>query len=79
MDFGGLKLSACETSLWSTIIGGAFSCVGLVALGYGKKNGLPRAMFIGGALLIYPYFVSNTLLTAGIGTALAASLFLRRD
>jgi hypothetical protein len=79
MDLGNISLSACEANLWGTIIGVAFSCVGLVALGYGKKSGRLRAMIIGGALLIYPYFVSSTLLTAGIGAALTASLFLHRD
>jgi hypothetical protein len=79
MDLGSLSLSACEVSLWATIIGGAFSCVGLVALGYGKKNGQPRAMFIGAALLIYPYFTPGALLTAVVGAALTGALFLHRD
>ena len=56
-----------------------FSAIGLGAWIYGKKSALWKPMIIGGILMIYPYFVADTLLMALIGCALTASLFVFRD
>ena len=56
-----------------------FSGIGLAALGYGRKRGSTRAMVIGGALMAYPYFVSNTVVLYVLGVALVIALFLFRD
>ncbi len=53
--------------------------IGMVALGYGKKQGYFKPMFIGALLLIYPYFVSNTVAMYCIGVSLTASLFIFRE
>lgn len=56
-----------------------FSAVGFVAFAYGKRMQLWRTMFIGLALMIYSYFIANTILLFGLGAALTAALFIWRD
>ncbi len=51
----------------------------MVAFVYGKRMHVWRPMLIGLALMIYPYFVEDALPLCGIGAALSAGLFLRRD
>ena len=46
---------------------------------YGKKTAGLRAMLIGFALMIYPWFVDPTWLLYTIGIALTAALFVFRD
>ena len=55
-----------------------FSLVGFAAFRYGKKNGEPRPLFLGIALMAYGYFVSNVWISAGIGALLTLSLFFPR-
>jgi hypothetical protein len=54
--------------LWSLL----FSSVGLGFFLYGKKQQAPVPLFSGLALMIYPYFVSNSILLVTIGVALVA-------
>ena len=64
----------------ANLIGGIlFSMIGMAALGYGKKQGSFKPMFIGALLLVYPYFVSNTIALYCIGAVLTASLFIFKD
>ncbi len=56
-----------------------FGGIGFVAFIYGKKNSLYRAMILGIALNIYPYFISSTLWIYIVGIALTALLFIWRD
>lgn len=56
-----------------------FGSVGLAAFVYGKKTGGFKAMLIGIALMVYPYFVSQPWLLYGIGAMFTASLFVFRD
>jgi hypothetical protein len=64
---------------FSNLMGGLiFGSIGFVAFIYGKRMNIWRAMFIGIALMVFPYFVEDTtwLYAAGIfGTAL---LFFQR-
>jgi len=46
---------------------------------YGKKQGLPKPMIIGIALMAYPYFVESGWLIFLIGALLTAALFVFRD
>jgi hypothetical protein len=60
---------------FANIIGGLiFSGVGFVAFVYGKKMTLWKPMVIGLALMIYPYFISDTWVLYGVGIALSAAL-----
>jgi hypothetical protein len=65
-------------SVSELIAGLLFGSVGLVAFVYGKRQDLWRPMFTGLALMVYPYFVADTLALYGIGVALTASLLLFR-
>jgi predicted phage tail protein len=56
-----------------------FSSIGLGATIYGKKMGLWKTMVIGIALMAYPYFTADAVLTTLIGLALTAALFAFRD
>ena len=54
--------------LWSLL----FSSIGLGFFVYGKKQKAGVPLFCGLGLMIYPYFVSNTILLVAIGAALMA-------
>ena len=55
-----------------------FGIVGLVAFRYGRKQHKPRTLWLGVALMLYPYLVSNTWLMYAVGAALCAGLYLDR-
>ena len=57
----------------------AFGVIGMGAFMYGKKIAGWRAMSIGVALMVYPYFVDPTWLLVSIGVALTVALFVFRD
>lgn len=56
-----------------------FGSVGFVAFMYGKKMQSFKPMFIGMALMIYPYFLSNTIGLYGVGAVLCFLLYFWRD
>lgn len=56
--------------LLSLVIG----CVGFVCFVYGKRQGRFPQMLAGVILSVYPYFVSNLWLMAGIGIAVLVLL-----
>ena len=55
-----------------------FGSIGFVAFVYGKRMQVWKTMFIGLALMIYPYFVPDTLVSYATGVILTAALFLFR-
>ena len=56
-----------------------FSSIGFVSFVYGKRMSAWRPMFIGIALMAYPYFVSDTITLCAIGLAGSAALFWFHD
>ena len=56
-----------------------FGSVGFAVFMYGKKQGAWRPMGIGAALMVYPYFVPNTVAQIAIGALLILSLFVFHD
>jgi hypothetical protein len=46
---------------------------------YGKKQNAIKALLIGLTLIVYPYFVTNTVVMYAVGVALTAALFVFRD
>jgi len=56
-----------------------FGLIGAVAFGFGKRNASWRPMLIGLALIVFPYFVSQTWLVYVLGGALSAALFVFRE
>ncbi|MBL8013466.1 MAG: hypothetical protein JNN05_06410 [Candidatus Omnitrophica bacterium] len=64
----------------SNFVGGMiFGSIGFVAFVYGKKMAEYKCMFIGLALMIFPYFVSGNWPLYLIGTALTLVLFFWKD
>lgn len=56
-----------------------FSSLGFVGFIYGKRMSAWKPMFIGIALMAYPYFIEDTLTLCAIGVAGVAALFWLRD
>jgi hypothetical protein len=76
MDLGSLTSGMTAGNLIGNII---FSGIGFVAFMYGKKQGQFQRMALGGALMVYPYFVTNTALMFLIGAALTVTVWYARD
>jgi hypothetical protein len=55
-----------------------FGIVGIAAYRYGKKAALPKPRWIGLALMLYPYAISETWLLYAVGFALCALLYVTR-
>jgi hypothetical protein len=69
-----LNLSAAN------LIGGfVFGSIGFVAFVYGKRMNLWKPMFLGIALMVYPYFISNDAVMYVIGIFGSTALFFLRD
>jgi hypothetical protein len=58
-----------EATIWWGLL---FGSIGLGFFWYGKKQRSPIPMVCGLALMIYPYFIGNTLLLVAIGVVLIA-------
>jgi hypothetical protein len=56
-----------------------FGSIGFVGFIYGKRMILWKPMFLGLALMIYPYFIANTIALFAIGSVGTAMFFLVRD
>jgi len=56
-----------------------FSSIGFVGFMYGKRMSLWKPMFLGIALMAYPYFIESTIAICGIGLMGSAALFWLRD
>ena len=56
-----------------------FGAIGFVAFAYGKRQASVRTMLLGVALMVYPYFVANTLALYAVGALLTAAVFVWRD
>lgn len=52
-----------------------FGMIGFVAYRYGKKMSLPAPKWIGVALMLYPYAISQTWLLYVVGIGLCFGLF----
>jgi hypothetical protein len=55
-----------------------FGSVGLGFFAYGKKQKVVTPLVCGLVLMVFPYFISNTILLVAIGVALIAFPFLVR-
>ena len=76
MDLGSLVGSMSTGNLIGNVI---FSGIGFVAFMYGKKQGRFNPLVSGGVLMVYPYFVTNTVLMVLVGIALTAAVWYARD
>jgi hypothetical protein len=62
------------TLLWGVL----FSSIGLGYFLYGKKQRAPVPLICGLAMMVYPYFVPNTVALVAIGITLAAVPYFLR-
>ncbi|MEY2540218.1 MAG: hypothetical protein QOG67_3958 [Verrucomicrobiota bacterium] len=67
-----------DFSMPNLIAGMIFGSIGFVAFTYGKRLDLWKPMFCGLALMVYPYFIGNTVAVFVIGILGTAALFLVR-
>ncbi len=59
------------------LLGGlVFSTIGFFVLRKGRRQSSFKAMGIGIALMVYPYFIPNTVLMYLVGVGLVAALFI---
>jgi hypothetical protein len=64
----------------ANLIGGfIFGSVGFVAFAYGKRMNLWGPIFVGLALMIYPYFVNNDVILWTAGIVGSVSLWFLRN
>ena len=64
---------------YSNIFSGVlFGSIGMAAFIYGKKQGKTSPMIIGVVMMVYPYFITNTLISYVVGVGLTVGLFLFR-
>ena len=56
-----------------------FGAIGFAAFIFGKKSARWKPMGLGVALMVYPYFISQTWLLYTIGCALCFGLILFRE
>lgn len=75
MPDGLLQLPTPGSLFGSIVIG----TIGLAAFIYGRKSQRYQPVVLGIALMVYPYFVTQTWLLYGIGAVLIAGLFVWRD
>ena len=65
---------------FAAIIGSIlFGALGFVAFTYGKKQLRFKIMWLGVVLMVYPYFIPNTIALYCIGILLTVGLFVIRD
>jgi hypothetical protein len=56
-----------------------FGLIGFVAFNFGRKNALYGPMVTGLALMVFPYFVTQTWAVYLVGSGLCAVLYFWRD
>jgi hypothetical protein len=77
-DLGALGFQMPTPAFLAGLI--LFSVIGFAAYRYGRKSEHPPARWIGLALMLYSYAVSQTWLLYAVGAALCLGLYLtRRD
>ena len=66
-------------SFSNLIAGLVFGSIGFVAFIYGKRMNVWKPMFLGIALMVFPYFVENTIWLFATGIFGTALLFFLRS
>ena len=56
-----------------------FGLIGFAAFRFGRKRGRKRTLWLGVALMAYPYAISHTWLLYTVGAALCAGIVMDRD
>ena len=78
-ELSALKSLGLELPSPAYIFGAVvFGLIGLAAFRHGRKRGRRRTLWLGVALMVYPYAISRTWLLYIVGLALCGALFLDR-
>lgn len=56
-----------------------FGLIGLMAFRWGRMREVPRVTWLGVALMLFPYVVSDTELMYAVGSGLCLALYLSRS
>lgn len=56
-----------------------FGLIGMFAFKYGRKEKSYKPLIIGVVLMVYPYFVSNTIVLYAVGIVLTSLLYFWKD
>lgn len=75
----GLNLGGPSFSFGNIMAGIIFGIIGMAALKYGHQEKNYRPVVIGLFLIIFPYFVSNTILMYVLGVGVSSLLYFWRD
>ena len=78
MDPSALFGASAEGGSGSFMISILLGLVGMAYFSYGKKLSKPVPLGCGVALIIFPYFVSNTTVMLGLGGVLSVLPFVLR-
>jgi hypothetical protein len=73
------KIDIVSFSAANLIGGFVFGSIGFVAFMYGKRMNLWKTMFLGIALMVYPYFITNDAAMIVIGVFGSTALFFFRE
>jgi len=75
-DLATLQALGLELPSPAYILGAiVFGLVGIGAFRYGRKGGKPRTLWLGVALMFYPYLISGTLWLYLVGVALCGGIW----
>ena len=78
-DLSSLQSLGLELPSPAYIFGAVvFGLIGWAAFRFGRKRERPRTLWLGVALMVYPYAVSRTWLMYLVGFALCAGVWLDR-
>jgi hypothetical protein len=65
---------------WPNLIGGfIFGIIGWYAFNHGRKEKNYKALVVGVVLMVYPYFIPNTILLYVLGVGITSLLYFWRD
>ena len=79
-DLAALRSLGIELPSPAYLIGAVvFGLIGLVAFRHGRKTGRRRTLWLGVALMFYPYAIAQTWLLYAVGIALCAGVYLDRE
>lgn len=71
-------MSLVNLDPWYLFLGLVFSMIGFGYFRYGKRQSDGRAMLVGVVLMVYPYFITNSLAVVGVGVLLMAGPLVAR-
>jgi ABC-type uncharacterized transport system permease subunit len=75
----GINLNTSSFSFANIMAWVIFGIIGMCAFNYGRKEKALKPALIGLVLMIYPYFVSNTIVLYVVGVGVSLLLYFWKD